>query len=301
MNNQKPENKKNDIINKEKRELPPKEKINKSQKSGLYTALGVCLFSVAAAALITYMGFTDFDNEVSRTPVVSNSYSVKDSAELNDDPLIDGKRNENSSALENKEKEPENSAGELSDHEGDYETSSVPETSSEAEKPTVEKAEETKDIETDNNIITELIKETAANEAYEVSASFNKPLENYEVIKDYSSDLIYNEKMKDYRTHNGTDVLASEGSKVYAAANGKVKGVYNDLLLGKVVEIEHGEYLVYYCGLKDEVKVNPGDTVNDGDVLGEVGVVPFEDNAESHLHIEVKKNGAYIDPKEIFN
>ena len=94
MNNQKPENKKNDIINKEKRELPPKEKINKSQKSGLYTALGVCLFSVAAAALITYMGFTDFDNEVSRTPVVSNSYSVKDSAELNDDPLIDGKRNE---------------------------------------------------------------------------------------------------------------------------------------------------------------------------------------------------------------
>ena len=75
--------------------------------------------------------------------------------------------------------------------------------------------------------IARIFEETAANEAYEVSASFNKPLENYEVIKDYSSDLIYNEKMKDYRTHNGTDVLASEGSKVYAAAKGKVKGVYN--------------------------------------------------------------------------
>lgn len=299
MNNQKPENNKNEITNKEKRELPPKEKISKSQKSGLYTALGVCLFSVAAAALITYMGFTDFDNEVSRTPVVSNSYSVKDSAELNDDPLIDGKRNENSSLTENKK--PENKESQLPEHEGDQETSSAAEINSEAEKPTVEKAEETKDIETDNNIITELIKETAANEAYEVSASFKSPLENYEVIKDYSSDLIYNEKMKDYRTHNGADVLASEGSEVYAAANGKVKGVYKDLLLGNVVEIEHGEYLVYYCGLKDETKVNPGDVVNAGDPIGEVGTVPFEDNGESHLHIEVKKNGVYVDPKEILN
>ena len=51
------------------------QKLQQGQKNGLYAALGVCLVSIAAAALITYMGFTDTlsSDENTVTPINSAS------------------------------------------------------------------------------------------------------------------------------------------------------------------------------------------------------------------------------------
>ena len=38
-----------------------------------------------------------------------------------------------------------------------------------------------------------------------------------------------------------------------------------------------------------------------GDTVGYVGTVPLEMLDESHIHVEVQKNGEYIDPVKIFS
>ena len=294
MNNQKPVN-----SNRENKELkcPAKEnnaksKITKQQKSGLYSALAVCLVSVAAAALVTYMGFNGSESETSLT-VTGISESVLSEVNDNDDPLKDGERKDEPTVekAESEAEEPsEKSENLLSDHEGEPDTE-------ETEKTAENEADA--EPEKDNNIITELIKETAASETYETIGTVLPPLENLEISKNYSSDLIYSETMKDYRSHNGIDFISSEGSEVKSVSGGKVKDVYEDLLLGNVVEAEHGEYLVRYCGLGDGVKVRPGDVLSAGTTIGTVGEIPFEKSEGTHLHIEVKKDGLYIDPNEI--
>ena len=81
-----------------------------------------------------------------------------------------------------------------------------------------------------------------------------------------------------------------------------VKSVYNDVMLGNVVCVEHiGGYTAYYCGLTDTPNVSEGDIVYAGDTVGYVGIVPLEMLDESHLHLEVQKNGEYIDPVKLFS
>ena len=289
MNNQKPVNTKTE--NKDIK-CPPKEnkaenKVTKQQKNGLYSALAVCLVSVAAAALVTYMGFSEFNNETA-LEVNSKSESVVTKAEGSDDPLIDGKRKNEStpgnSVSKSEEAMPESL---LSEHEGDGEVKAPEEKATDAA------------IKKDDNIITELIKETAAAETDDIFGNIAPPLDNLEISKKYSSDLIYNETMRDYRSHNGIDFIASLGNEVRSVTAGKVKDVYKDLLLGNVVEAEHGGYIVRYCGLNDDIKVRPGDVLSKSTVIGTVGEIPFEKNDGTHFHIEVKKDGLYIDPAEL--
>ena len=56
-----------------------------------------------------------------------------------------------------------------------------------------------------------------------------------------------------------------------------------------------------YCGLDGTLEVREGDTVQTGQKLGVTGANPdLESAAEPHLHLEVKKGGAYVDPTAYF-
>ena len=55
------------------------------------------------------------------------------------------------------------------------------------------------------------------------------------------------------------------------------------------------------CGLDGTLEVREGDTVQTGQKLGVTGANPdLESAAEPHLHLEVKKGGAYVDPTAYF-
>ena len=108
-------------------------------------------------------------------------------------------------------------------------------------------------------------------------------------------ELVYNDTMQDWRTHNGTDIAAAVGANVKAPTAAAVTLVKEDAQWGGVVELDAGGVLVRVCGISGIV-VKQGDKVKTAQILGTVGTIPAESVGESHIHVEVQQNGAFADP-----
>lgn len=120
-----------------------------------------------------------------------------------------------------------------------------------------------------------------------------------EVLREYSMDALrYDRTMSDWRTHAGCDLAAEPGETVMALTDGTVINVYDDALLGTVVEIDHGSGLVsVYANLAETDTVSVGQTVNAGDPVGTVGTGALgEIGEESHIHFAIRLNGETGDP-----
>ena len=96
--------------------------------------------------------------------------------------------------------------------------------------------------------------------------------------------------------------FSAAGSDVFAIDTGTVSEVCSDALWGYTVTIDHDNGITSrYCGLDGTLEVREGDTVQTGQKLGVTGANPdLESAAEPHLHLEVKKGGAYVDPTAYF-
>ena len=112
--------------------------------------------------------------------------------------------------------------------------------------------------------------------------------------------LAYNETTQDWRTHEGVDIAADLGIQVKAAAGGTVTAIEQDYFMGTTVTIDHGNDMVsVYSNLAEQPTVEVGDVVTTGDIIGSVGsTAKAESLAASHLHLEMMKDGAYVDPLE---
>ncbi len=117
------------------------------------------------------------------------------------------------------------------------------------------------------------------------------------ILNGYSGDeLVYSKTLGDWRTHNGIDYAAEQGSEVLAPTAGKVVETGTDDSWGPVVAIEDDGGRVWrVCGTAD-AKVKKGDSVSAGQVIGKVGRVSCECGEESHVHLEVKQGEQWLDP-----
>ena len=99
--------------------------------------------------------------------------------------------------------------------------------------------------------------------------------------------------------HQGLDLVAPQGAKVYAAGPGRVVQVIHSRRgLGNEVVVDHGNgYTTRYCLLGD-ISVSQGKSVSTGTVLGTVGVTNMV--SAPHLHFEVHYNGEVKDPIDYF-
>ncbi|MDQ6969791.1 MAG: M23 family metallopeptidase [Mariprofundus sp.] len=97
------------------------------------------------------------------------------------------------------------------------------------------------------------------------------------------------------RMHDGIDIGAKEGTRVYAAASGEV--VYADSRLsgyGKLIIIRHGKNLFTAYGHNRRMLVRKGAKVRAGDVIAQVGHTGRASGP--HLHFEVRQGSTPVNP-----
>lgn len=115
------------------------------------------------------------------------------------------------------------------------------------------------------------------------------------ILKPFS-DSAYSQTFEDWRAHMGVDIAARQGANVMSVGNGTVTEIYRDDLLGTVVAVRYDAIEVHYCGLGSNPSVKAGEDVMCGQVLGVLREIPGECVDESHLHLQVKKDGQWVEP-----
>ena len=104
--------------------------------------------------------------------------------------------------------------------------------------------------------------------------------------------------LKAYVYHEGLDLIVTRGTPVLAAAEGTVTAANMDRSSGNTVKIAHtGGYETVYAHL-ESMNVHVGQRVRAGDRIGAVGM--SGQAFAPHLHYEVRRNGAGMDPVGFF-
>jgi len=96
--------------------------------------------------------------------------------------------------------------------------------------------------------------------------------------------------------HRGVDIASKRGSPVHAVASGVVMKAGKKSGYGYYVEINHVDGLVTKYAHNSAIFVEPGDLVDKGDVIGQVG--SSGRSTGPHVHFEITRNGKSINPSK---
>lgn len=99
------------------------------------------------------------------------------------------------------------------------------------------------------------------------------------------------------RFHKGVDYAAAAGTPIYAVADGVVTRAGWAGGYGQLVRLGHGSGVETAYAHMQRIAVRPGETVTQGAVIGYVGSTGL--STGPHLHFEVYRNGAAMDPAEL--
>lgn len=97
-------------------------------------------------------------------------------------------------------------------------------------------------------------------------------------------------------SHKGIDIANNPNTPVSASASGVVIFAGWDGGYGKKIVIYHMDKFTTVYAHLNEILVNAGDTVKQGEVIGKMGSTGY--STGPHLHYEVYVNGAPHNPKE---
>lgn len=104
---------------------------------------------------------------------------------------------------------------------------------------------------------------------------------------------------KTVKMHAGLDFSASQGTPIYATADGTVRVAENSNSgYGNHVVIDHGYGYETLYGHMLRIKSRRGERVTRGEIIGYVGSTGK--STGPHLHYEVHKNGRKLDPVYFF-
>ena len=120
------------------------------------------------------------------------------------------------------------------------------------------------------------------------------------VLVEYNTDeTVYYPTLDQYRVSPAIALQAVEDAPVYAAADGQVLSVVQDACTGTTVTMELGNgYQAVYGQLKD-LTVAEGDTVKEGEVIGNISAPTKYYSVEGpNLYFAMKKDGVPVDPFE---
>lgn len=143
------------------------------------------------------------------------------------------------------------------------------------------------------------LEDEMVNTSSPTTITFVMPIENGEIIKDYSAtSLKYNATLKQWEAHKAVDIKGADDANVLACFDGTVVSVKTSYLTGTVVTIKHNNSLqTVYGSLDENVLVKEGDKVVKGQVIGKVSSSAKNESADgNHLHFEVLQDGKKVDP-----
>lgn len=101
-----------------------------------------------------------------------------------------------------------------------------------------------------------------------------------------------------YSAHKGTDIGASTGTPVVAAASGLVTAAGFSSSMGNYVVISHGDGITTRYYHNSSLAVSAGQSVKAGQTISYVGSTGY--STGPHLHFEVRINDSPVDPMQFF-
>ncbi len=134
-----------------------------------------------------------------------------------------------------------------------------------------------------------------------VSKPYIMPVQG-KIMTEFSLETpIYSKTLKDWRIHDGIDISASLGDNVVAVNDGVIEKIHSDDLFGIVVIVKHTDgRKSTYSNLADNVELEEGQIINQGDIIGKVGESAISELSEGpHLHFELSDNGKKINPLSV--
>lgn len=127
------------------------------------------------------------------------------------------------------------------------------------------------------------------------NAPFAFPLGDPAVTDAYG----YSRKTGSYSIpHKGVDFRAATDTPVLAVNDGVVRLAREFVVYGKTVAIDHGAGVLSFSMHLSNVRVEAGQRVKRGDILGFSGESGYA--LSPHLHLSVRVNGVSIDPTKFF-
>ncbi len=139
-------------------------------------------------------------------------------------------------------------------------------------------------------------------DSYITDSEINLPLKQLVVTSSYGQRWGRLHKGTDYDCVNIADDGAREDDLIYVILPGKVTYVRDSVQYGNIIKIDHGvvngKHLesIYIHMYKNFVSVS--DKVEKGEALGVCGTTGR--STGTHLHLELKVDGEYVDPHKFF-
>ncbi|KGX86433.1 M23 family metallopeptidase [Pontibacillus litoralis] len=148
----------------------------------------------------------------------------------------------------------------------------------------------------------------------EQTENLNMPVQDQEqmVIKTKFYDVSASKEEKEqalilynssYHQSKGVSIAQENGESfdVNASASGTVTEIKEDPLFGNVVELTHEDDVTTKYMSLDDVQVEAGEVIQQGDLLGTAGQSLAGQETGMHVHFEVRKAGTAVDPETYFN
>ncbi|MGP1458177.1 MAG: LysM peptidoglycan-binding domain-containing M23 family metallopeptidase [Treponema sp.] len=137
---------------------------------------------------------------------------------------------------------------------------------------------------------------TSTQRAFFLDSSIRMPLKKAVVSSafGYRVSPVYGR----WKFHKGIDLAAPEGEPVFACKSGTVSlCVHGNAIFGNYIVINHGGGMTSTYAHLSQIRVKKGDSVNGGAIIGNVGKTGAATG--SHLHFEIRLNGAAQDPAKL--
>jgi len=125
----------------------------------------------------------------------------------------------------------------------------------------------------------------------DVQSDFVVPV-NGRISSIFGLRRFFNEQAR--RPHSGLDIAAPQGTPIKAVAAGKVIESGDFFFSGNMIYIDHGQGLISLYAHMHKINVKPGDLIEQGQVIGQVGETGRVTGP--HLHLAVLLNQTTVDP-----